>query len=133
MALLMSRSVLVSRAAAPRPMAFCSPVTASRSAMLTSARPSLASSSSFMGGSSFGSASLLMRVAPAPRGTLQVVANAKKSIGCTKEGTNRKAAQVSGFRARQATATGRKILKLRRKKGRHVLCKISMASSAGKK
>lgn len=47
--------------------------------------------------------------------------------------TRRKAAGVSGFRARQATATGRKILKLRRKKGRHVLCKISMQSSAGKK
>lgn len=41
----------------------------------------------------------------------------------TLSGTKRKAVRVSGFRARLKTKTGRKILKNRRKKGRHILCK----------
>jgi large subunit ribosomal protein L34 len=42
----------------------------------------------------------------------------------TLNGTKRKALKVSGFRARIATKSGRKILKLRRKKGRVQLARI---------
>jgi large subunit ribosomal protein L34 len=41
----------------------------------------------------------------------------------TLNGTKKKAIKTSGFRARLATKSGRKILKKRRRKGRH---KISM-------
>ena len=54
------------------------------------------------------------------RGALVVVAGGK-SIGCTLNGTRRKRARKSGFRARIATANGRKVLKSRRAKGRKVL------------
>lgn len=54
------------------------------------------------------------------RGALVVVAGGK-SIGCTLHGTRRKRARKSGFRARIATANGRKVLKSRRAKGRKVL------------
>jgi len=54
------------------------------------------------------------------RGALVIVAGGK-SIGCTLSGTRRKRARTSGFRARKATASGRKVLKLRRAKGRKVL------------
>jgi large subunit ribosomal protein L34 len=36
----------------------------------------------------------------------------------TLEGTNRKRRRTSGFRARMRTATGRRVLKARRRKGR---------------
>jgi len=36
----------------------------------------------------------------------------------TLEGTNRKAIRKSGFRARMKTATGRRVIKQRRRKGR---------------
>ena len=39
----------------------------------------------------------------------------------TLEGTNAKRRKVSGFRARMATPTGRKVLSRRRAKGRHKL------------
>jgi large subunit ribosomal protein L34 len=42
----------------------------------------------------------------------------------TLNGTKRKALKVSGFRARIATKSGRKILKQRRKKGRVQLAKV---------
>jgi large subunit ribosomal protein L34 len=54
------------------------------------------------------------------RGALVIVAGGK-SIGCTLSGTRRKRARKSGFRARIATAQGRKVLKKRRAKGRKVL------------
>jgi large subunit ribosomal protein L34 len=54
------------------------------------------------------------------RGALVIVAGGK-SLGCTLSGTRRKRARTSGFRARKATASGRKVLKLRRAKGRKVL------------
>ena len=42
----------------------------------------------------------------------------------TLNGTKRKALKTSGFRARLSTKTGRKILKLRRNKGRKQLVTI---------
>lgn len=54
------------------------------------------------------------------RGALVVVAGGR-SIGCTLHGTRRARARTSGFRARLATPTGRKVLKARRKKGRKYL------------
>ena len=39
----------------------------------------------------------------------------------TLEGTKRKRQKVSGFRARMATAAGRKVINRRRAKGRHTL------------
>lgn len=54
------------------------------------------------------------------RGALVVVAGGN-SIGCTLHGTRRARARTSGFRARLATPTGRKVLKARRKKGRKYL------------
>eukprot|EP00775_Hariotina_reticulata_P006102 gene6102-6340_t len=76
----------------------------------------------------------LFKFSPARgRGALVVVANAKKSLGCTKQGTRRARRRTSGFRTRMASPTGRKVLKLRRKKGRKLLCPASQRSSAGKK
>ncbi|PNW88448.1 hypothetical protein CHLRE_01g030050v5 [Chlamydomonas reinhardtii] len=122
-------SMLMSRvAAAPVKAVACM-----RSAMTTraiapiTARPA---TSSFMGGSFAGSS--MTRVAPA-RGGLVVMANAKKSIACTKEGTNRKRRRTSGFKARMATKNGRKVIKARRAKGRHSLCPASEGKSGGKK
>merc|ERR1712113_4343 len=48
--------------------------------------------------------------------------NGKKSSGCTLEGTNRKKAKKSGFRARMATKKGRKVIACRRAKGRLLCC-----------
>ncbi|ABO96366.1 predicted protein [Ostreococcus lucimarinus CCE9901] len=56
----------------------------------------------------------------AQRGALVVTAGGK-SIGCTLGGTRRKRARTSGFRTRIASASGRKVLKNRRAKGRKVL------------
>jgi large subunit ribosomal protein L34 len=39
----------------------------------------------------------------------------------TLRGTNRKQKRTSGFRARMRTANGRKVIKARRKRGRHRL------------
>jgi large subunit ribosomal protein L34 len=41
--------------------------------------------------------------------------------------------RTSGFRTRMASPTGRKVLKLRRKRGRKNICPASTRSSAGKK
>lgn len=54
------------------------------------------------------------------RGALVVTAGGR-SIGCTLRGTRRARARTSGFRARLQTPSGRKVLKLRRKKGRKYL------------
>ncbi|KAF8071074.1 SK1 [Scenedesmus sp. PABB004] len=98
---------------------------------LNSIAPCVVPSCSYLGGS-FGSS--LFRPSPARgRGALLVVANAKKSLGCTKQGTRRARRRTSGFRTRMASPTGRKLLKLRRKKGRKNLCPASERSSAGKK
>ena len=56
----------------------------------------------------------------AQRGALVVTAGGT-SIGCTLGGTRRKRARTSGFRTRIASASGRKVLKNRRAKGRKVL------------
>lgn len=66
------------------------------------------------------------------RGALIVMANAKKSLGCTKGGTRRARARTSGFRTRMASPTGRKVLKGRRKKGRANLCPPSERRTGGK-
>ena len=50
------------------------------------------------------------------RGALVVTAGGR-SLGCTLHGTRRARARTSGFQ----TASGRKVLKLRRKKGRKYL------------
>jgi large subunit ribosomal protein L34 len=70
---------------------------------------------------------------PTRRGALLVMANNKKSMGCTKEGTRRKSARVSGFRARMSSTNGKNALARRRAKGRKVLCSRSVRKSAGKK
>ncbi|GAB5359537.1 hypothetical protein AAMO2058_000552500 [Amorphochlora amoebiformis] len=58
---------------------------------------------------------------------LLVVHNAKRSLGSTIErGTNIKRRLVSGYRARRATPGGRRVLKSRRAKGRHVLVPASL-------
>jgi large subunit ribosomal protein L34 len=41
--------------------------------------------------------------------------------------------RTSGFRTRMASPTGRKVLKLRRMRGRKNICPASTRSSAGKK
>lgn len=41
-------------------------------------------------------------------------------------GTRRKARRVSGFRSRMRTPGGKKVLKRRRRKGRHILCPASI-------
>ena len=63
---------------------------------------------------------------------LVVEANGKKSIGCTKEGTQRKRARKSGFKARLATANGRKILAARRARGRKHLAPASVGGTKHK-
>ncbi|GFR39855.1 hypothetical protein Agub_g352 [Astrephomene gubernaculifera] len=127
--LLAARGTFVARTSAP---VKC--VASMRSAMTSRAimpfTPRVAQTSSFLGGSFAGSS--LVRVAPA-RGSLLVMANAKKSIACTKEGTNRKRRRTSGFRTRLATKNGRKVLKARRAKGRHSICPASERKSGGKK
>ncbi|QDZ22278.1 ribosomal protein L34 [Chloropicon primus] len=64
-------------------------------------------------------------------GALIVEANAKRCLGSTKGGTNRHRARTSGFRVRKRSATGSKVLKNRRKKGRKQLAPASKFS--GKK
>merc|ERR1711904_506435 len=66
------------------------------------------------------------------RGTALIVeANAKRCLGSTKGGTNRHRKRTSGFRVRKRSATGSKVLKNRRKKGRKQLAPASKHS--GKK
>ncbi|PNG73907.1 hypothetical protein TSOC_015388, partial [Tetrabaena socialis] len=83
--LLASRGVFAARTAAPVKCMASMRGMASRAIMPIAPR-SAQPSCSFLGGS-FG-ASSLVRVAPAQRGGLLVMANAKKSMACTKEGTN---------------------------------------------
>merc|ERR1712157_593897 len=64
-------------------------------------------------------------------GSLIVEANAKRCLGSTKGGTNRHRKRTSGFRVRKRSATGSKVLKNRRKKGRKQLAPASKHS--GKK
>merc|ERR1712050_501597 len=61
--------------------------------------------------------------------TLKNEYNNKKSTGCTLEGTDRKKAKTSGFRARMATKKGRKIIARRRAKGRSSCCYSRSGSS----
>jgi large subunit ribosomal protein L34 len=61
------------------------------------------------------------------------MANNKKSMGCTKEGTRRKAARVSGFRTRMSSTNGKNTLRRRRAKGRKTLCPNTVRKSGGKK
>ncbi|MEW5304359.1 MAG: hypothetical protein WDW38_011001 [Sanguina aurantia] len=119
------RGMAMHRVAAP--MAQRSPMM--RSAAMTVMRPSQLSTS-FLGG---GCPSLMTAAPSQSRGSLLVVANAKASMGCTKRGTNRKRRRTSGFRLRSSTPAGRKLLKARRQKGRHVLAPASEKGSAGKK
>ncbi|KAG2495598.1 hypothetical protein HYH03_006198 [Edaphochlamys debaryana] len=126
--LLAQRGAFVASSRAPvRVVAFAGSAMTSRATMPIVPRTT---TSSFMGGSFAGSS--LARVAPA-RGGLVVMANAKKSIACTKEGTNRKRRRTSGFKARMATKNGRNVLKARRAKGRKCLCPASEGKSGGKK
>ncbi|WIA11858.1 hypothetical protein OEZ85_011944 [Tetradesmus obliquus] len=99
---------------------------------LNTIAPVVVPSCSFLGGSF---ASAVFRTSPAKgRGALVVVAaNGGKSLGCTKGGTRRARRRTSGFRTRMASPTGRKVLKLRRKRGRKNICPASTRSSAGKK
>ncbi|GLI69974.1 hypothetical protein VaNZ11_014627 [Volvox africanus] len=127
--LMAARGAFVARTAAPiKCMASMRSTMTSRAIMPIA--PRTAQTSSFLGGSFAGSS--LVRVAPT-RGGLLVMANNKKSIACTKEGTNRKRRRTSGFKARMATKNGRKVIKSRRAKGRHVLCPASEGKSGGKK
>merc|ERR1712032_288539 len=68
---------------------------------------------------------------PQRGGTLLVEANAKRCLGSTKGGTNRHRKRTSGFRVRKRSATGAKVMKNRRKKGRKQLAPASKHS--GKK
>ncbi|KXZ44057.1 hypothetical protein GPECTOR_74g671 [Gonium pectorale] len=127
--LLAARGAFAARTAAPvKCMATMRSAMTSRAIMPVV--PRTGQTSSFLGGSFAGSS--LVRVAPA-RGGLLVMANAKKSMACTKEGTNRKRRRTSGFKARMATKNGQKVLKARRARGRHVLCPASEGKSGGKK
>ncbi|KAG0565135.1 hypothetical protein KC19_8G167500 [Ceratodon purpureus] len=64
------------------------------------------------------------------RGFSLVVRAGSPCMGCTKRSRSRKSiARVSGYRARQATPTGRNVLKRRRAKGRKVLVTKSNPSS----
>ena len=64
-------------------------------------------------------------------GALIVEANAKRCLGSTTGGTNRHRKRTSGFRIRKRSATGSKVLKNRRKKGRKQIAPASKHS--GKK
>ena len=68
---------------------------------------------------------------PQRGGSLLVEANAKRCLGSTKGGTNRHRKRTSGFRVRKRSATGAKVMKNRRKKGRKQLAPASKHS--GKK
>eukprot|EP00892_Ulva_mutabilis_P009122 jgi/Ulvmu1/6582/UM003_0219.1 len=57
---------------------------------------------------------------------LTIVANAKRNLGATCEGSNRHSKKTSGFRARMQSPTGRKVLRARRKKGRKLICPASV-------
>merc|ERR1719284_2120718 len=61
-------------------------------------------------------------------GALSVQANAKRCLGSTTGGTNRHRKRTSGFRVRKRTATGSKVLKNRRKKGRKQIAPASKHS-----
>ncbi|CAG9464563.1 unnamed protein product [Pedinophyceae sp. YPF-701] len=67
----------------------------------------------------------------ASRGALLVTCGGR-SLGCTKFGSARKVARVSGFRARMKSKTGRKVLKARRARGRKVLVTTSTQYSKQK-
>lgn len=79
------------------------------------------------------SSSILAPSRPQGRGALTVVAAGGNSMGNTLRGTKRCRTRTSGFRTRMQTANGRKVLAMRRKKGRKVLCPASQRSSGGKK
>jgi len=103
------------------------PIQASRPAMLRS--DFVGTSVSSMCSSIAGAAVAMVQAVAAPlvRGFF-VEANAKKSIGCTKEGTSRKRARVSGFLTRMKMSQGRKVLARRRARGRKNLAPASMVA-----
>mmetsp|Transcript_20002 Transcript_20002/g.32927 ORF Transcript_20002/g.32927 Transcript_20002/m.32927 type:complete len:114 (+) Transcript_20002:148-489(+) len=69
----------------------------------------------------------LVSVPELNREDIWVVNNNKRSLGSTMEQhTNIKRKKVSGYRSRRATPGGRRVLKARRAKGRHVLCPASL-------
>jgi large subunit ribosomal protein L34 len=79
------------------------------------------------------SGSILAPSRPQGRAALTVVAAGGRSMGCTLQGTRRKAKRTSGFRARMRSANGRKVLAARRKRGRKVLCPGPSAPRSGGK
>mmetsp|Transcript_2809 Transcript_2809/g.4686 ORF Transcript_2809/g.4686 Transcript_2809/m.4686 type:complete len:130 (+) Transcript_2809:124-513(+) len=91
-----------------------------------------ATASTFTRGSGLSCARPTIGARPSGRGTALIVeANAKRCLGSTKGGTNRHRKRTSGFRVRKRSATGSKVLKNRRKKGRKQLAPASKHS--GKK
>lgn len=74
--------------------------------------------------SSFAGCSLSNTQRAPARARLSFVVQAKNhgSMACTLQGTRRRRTRTSGFRARKLTVAGRRVIKNRRKRGRHVLC-----------
>merc|ERR1711924_516938 len=72
--------------------------------------------------------------AGAAEGRLSLLRRTPSVAWEARKGTNRHRRRTSGFRVRKRTATGSKVLKNRRKKGRKVLAPASMVSDKnGKK
>ncbi|XRB06633.1 ribosomal protein L34 [Pycnococcus provasolii] len=72
-------------------------------------------------------------MAPFRRAMPAVECNRKKGLGGTLSGTRRASARTSGWRTRNKSVSGKKVIAARRKKGRHTIAPASIRKANGKK